>query len=232
MNKKIFLLGIVLSGFLLGDQIPKNAHQHLNTVYEEQRNIHPEILFKSYVPSLIEHESCISLKHSRCWSPRSELKTKREHGVGLGQITKAYDKRGKVRFDTLKGLVRRHPKELGELNWDNVKDRPDLQIRAILIMLKNIDDKLPMSIDTWNRLLMTDAAYNGGYGGLKRERKQCGLRKNCDPNIWFKNVENNCRKSRKAIYGKRSACDINRHHVKDVISKIPKYEIDRIENKR
>lgn len=70
-----------------------------------------------------------------------------------------------------------------------------------------------------------DAAYNGGIGGLDRERRVCNLTKGCNPKRWYGHVENYCLKSKTALYGQRSACDINRHHVKDVIIyRSPKYE--------
>lgn len=62
-----------------------------------------------------------------------------------------------------------------------------------------------------------DAAYNGGIGGLDNERRACKLASWCDHTKWFDNVEKLCLKSKVALYGNRSACDINRHHVKDVL---------------
>ena len=66
-------------------------------------------------------------------------------------------------------------------------------------------------------LAFADAAYNGGRGGLDRERRACLIDRACDHTKWFDNVEHYCLKSKKALYGNRSACDINRHHVKDVV---------------
>ena len=62
-----------------------------------------------------------------------------------------------------------------------------------------------------------DAGYNGGLGGVNNERRACKLASWCDPNKWFDNVEKLCLKSKAALYGNRSACDINRHHVRDVL---------------
>lgn len=66
-------------------------------------------------------------------------------------------------------------------------------------------------------LAFADAAYNGGIGGLDNERRACKLSKTCDHTKWFNNVERFCLKSKAALYGQRSACDINRHHVYDVL---------------
>lgn len=78
--------------------------------------------------------------------------------------------------------------------------------------------------DVDNSIAFADASYNGGIGGLDKERRACNIASNCNPNIWFGNVERFCMKSKVALYGNRSACDINRHHVKDVlIIRAPKY---------
>lgn len=166
--------------------------------------------------ALVEHESCLSLTHSRCWNPKSRLKSAREEGAGFGQITRAYRPDGSVRFDALQEMVDRHP-ALREWSWSNVYDRPDLQLRAVV--LKSRDNfvlfRRLIGDDLW-ALHFADAAYNGGVGGVQKERQVCHLSKGCDPKQWFGNVAEHCLKSREALYGGRSACDINRHHVVDV----------------
>ena len=176
-----------------------------------------------YLASLVEHESCISLKHSRCWNPNSRLKSAREEGAGLGQITRAYTSTGKVRFDALQEIKNKHI-ELQELTWYNVYTRPDLQLRAVVLKMRdNYQYYLPYT-DSDNALAFADAAYNGGIGGLNNERRACKISSNCNPAVWVGNVELFCLKSKAALYGQRSACDINRHHVKDVlIVRAPKY---------
>ena len=82
----------------------------------------------------------------------------------------------------------------------------------------------PYSFNDWEGLAFADAAYNGGMGGVNSERRACKISPTCDPSKWFGNVENFCLKSKAALYGKRSACDINRHHVTDVlVTRSPKY---------
>ena len=76
--------------------------------------------------ALIEKESCISLEHRTCWSTAARLKTSREEGAGLGQITRAWDASGALRFDALAETVAMDPRALQELNWGNVYTRADL----------------------------------------------------------------------------------------------------------
>lgn len=208
------------------DYIPEAAYKFLPVVKTEVTNLFPDIPEMAYVPSLIEHESCISLTHSKCWNPSSRLKTAREEGAGLGQLTRAYDKAGKIRFDSLTEMVGRYPRYLNELKWSNIYDRPDLQIRALLLMSKGNYDSLYSIKDNTSRLAMADAAYNGGLGGLRKEIVACGLSKDCNPQLWFDNVELHCLKSKKILYANRNACDINRQHTRDVLNtRLNKYKL-------
>jgi len=166
---------------------------------------------------LIEQESCISLKHKKCWNHEVTLKTPREYGAGLGQITKAYTSTGAIRFDALQEIRDKH-KELKDLSWNNVLKRPDLQLRAIVLKMRDnykyYNKYMFNSVDAY---AFADAAYNGGIGGVDKERRACHISKGCDSSKWFDNVEKFCMKSKVALYGNRSACDINREHVVGVM---------------
>lgn len=228
---RVFL--IFLSFWLVGfaaaqdvkSYIPPRAFDLLPLVESETIRLMPDTPSIGYFGALIEHESCLSLKHSRCWLSTSELKTAREQGAGLGQLTRTWRADGSLRFDSLQEMKDRYNSELKELSWLNIKQKPELQIRAIVLMTRDNYKKLYVVKDPFARLAMADAAYNGGYGGLNKERMKCGLMAGCDPQYWFDHVEKQCLKSTKALYGQRSACDINRNHVKDVvITRLPKYE--------
>ena len=199
--------------------VPANASKHFLTLKNEIEFYLPHFKYPEYFAGLIEQESCISLTHSKCWRSDSELKTSREQGVGLGQITRAWNSTGGLRFDSLSDLKTRYPKELKEANWNTIKYRPDLQIRMILLMSRNnlnYYNKIP---DLYNRLAFADSAYNGGIRLLDKERTICGLAKGCDPNLWFNNVASKNMRGSKVLYGKRTAWDINREHVDSVFNK-------------
>lgn len=96
--------------------------------------------------------------------------------------------------------------------------RPDLQIRAVVLKSKdNYEIYSRGTVDSYNALAFGDAAYNGGIGGVNRDRTACKISRKCNPDIWFDNVEHYCTKSKAILYGNRSACDINRHHVYEVL---------------
>jgi hypothetical protein len=216
---------VTLAGPDVATYIPEKAYKYAPILKEEQRKYWPDHPKPEVLSALVEHESCITLTHSRCWDPKSQLNTKREFAQGIGQLTKAYNANGSIRFDSLSNMRRVFNKELSELSWSTIATRVDLQARTIIIMELTDYKSLYSVKDVEARLAFTDAAYNGGIGGVNKDRRLCALTKGCNVQLWFGNVEKTCAKSKKAIYGKRGPCDINRHHVKDVlITRSPKYK--------
>ena len=204
--------------------VPERAAQYLPILAAEIDRGWPDVPQRAYLPALVEHESCITLTHPRCWQPTSRLKTAREEGAGLGQITRAWSADGRLRFDALADLRAEHP-ALRELDWATIYQRPDLQLRALVTMSRANYLALRAVADPAQRLAMADAAYNGGLAGVHRERRICQMSRGCDPQRWWGHVAEHCAKSRAALYAGRSACDINRHHVSDVIRvRAPRYQ--------
>jgi membrane-bound lytic murein transglycosylase MltF len=66
-------------------------------------------------------------------------------------------------------------------------------------------------------LAFGDAGYNGGVAGVQKERRACAMTEGCNPDQWFHQVADHCLKSRQPLYGGRSACEINREHVQNVV---------------
>jgi len=178
--------------------------------------------YRPYFGGLIDHESACPRVRS-CWSPVAELRTQREQGVGFGQITRTWTLAGLPRFDALAEMRDRHS-ALREFDWATVRDRPDLQLLAVV--LKSRDDWRALAgvKDSWQRLLMTDLAYNMGSGRIAKDRRLCHVTPDCDSQRWWGNVEKTCTASQRPLYGTRSACDIGRHHVRDVVTvRAPRY---------
>ncbi len=222
----LIALAIVLNGLLalFGRAVhaapPPQAETLLPVLRAEIKQHWPNHPQPSYFGGLIEHESCITLKHSRCWRPTSRLLTAREEGAGLGQLTRAWRNDGSLRFDALAEMRQAHP-ALRELDWASIYQRPDLQLRAVVLKSRDDWHAIP---PTAARLEFTDLAYNAGRGRVDRDRRACGLTPGCDPSQWWGHVEHTCTASRAPIYGSRSACDISRHHVHDVLRvRAPRY---------
>lgn len=216
----LIALAITFVGLLLvfaprahADTLPAGFHTYGATLKAEQRQFWPDHPDPAALAALVEQESCVSLKSARCWNPAARLKSAREEGAGMGQITRAYRADGSLRFDALAGLRDQYGAELAGLSWGSVYQRPDLQLRALVLMSR--DSARPFrSAAGW--LQFGDAGYNGGVAGVQKERRACTLSRGCDPGQWFGHVERHCLKSRQPLYGGRSACDINREHVANV----------------
>lgn len=203
--------------------VPPQAQPHLLTLAGEIDRHWPSVPMREYFGGLIEHESCITLSHPRCWAPTSRLKTAREEGAGLGQLTRAFRPDGSLRFDALADMRARHP-ALRELDWATIYQRPDLQLRAVVLKVRTDYLSLLAVADPMQRLAMSDLAYNAGLGRVHQDRRACQIKPGCDPQRWWGHVETTCTASRQPIYGARSACDISRHHVRDVLTvRAPKY---------
>jgi len=203
--------------------IPAQAPQHLPALKDLMARHWPAMPTPWVLAGQIEKESCITLKHPRCWNATSRLKSQREEGAGLGQITRTWRVDGSLRFDALAELKAQHP-ALAALNWGNVYQRPDLQLLAIV--LKNRDNHAAFAAvhSERERLILATLAYNRGVGGVKAEMRACRLKAGCDPQRWAGHVETTCTASRRPLYAGRSACDISRAYPLDVIDRrAPKY---------
>jgi hypothetical protein len=217
----LIALAIVFVGLLLvfspraqADTLPAGFAKYGPTLKAEQAKYWADHPDPAALAALVEQESCVTLKSARCWNPGAQLKSTREEGAGMGQITRAYHPDGSVRFDSLADLRNQYRSDLAGLSWDTVYQRPDLQLRALVLMSR--DAAKPFK-DTPGYLAFGDAGYNGGVAGVQKERRACKLTGGCDPGQWFKHVELHCLKSRQPLYGGRSACDINREHVRNVL---------------
>ena len=216
----LIAIAIAFVGLLLvfaprahADTLPPGFVQYGPILKAEQAKYWPGHPDPAALAALVEQESCASLKSSKCWNPAARLKSAREEGAGMGQITRAYRADGSQRFDALADLRDRYGAELAGWSWDNVYSRPDLQLRAVVLMSR--DAARPFATSTgW--LHFGDAGYNGGVASVQKERRACKLSAGCDPARWFGHVEAHCLKSRQPLYGNRSACDINREHVHNV----------------
>lgn len=204
----------------LESYLPAGALKYGPVLRTEQQRLWPYHPNPAMLGALVEQESCIGLRGARCWNPTVRNSAPNEEGAGLGQITRT------PRFDAL-AEVRLLDPSLSEWSWSNVYQRPDLQLRAIVVMNKACDGRLRrVVLDGQERLNMCDAAYNGGFAGMQHDRRMCGETPGCDPQRWFGHVERTCTKSKSAAAGyKRGPCVINREHVQMVaLVRRPKYE--------
>ncbi len=191
---------------------PAAALPYLATLQAQQRTYWPDMPAPSVLAAQVEQETCITLKHRSCWNPRAELKTPREYGFGLGQVTVT------ARFNVHTELRQQYA-SLDAWTWENRYD-PVYQLRALVLKDRgnfqhNILKNAATAID---RLAFMLSAYNGGLGGIAADRRVCKAKPGCDAGRWFGHVEETSYKARLSVpgYGK-SFFTINREYVRNVL---------------
>jgi hypothetical protein len=197
--------------------MPPLAYQHLPALVEEQRRLWPAMPLPSALASTVEQETCITLKHRRCWSPRAELKTRREYGVGLGQVTVAYHADGSERFNVWRDLRIKHRQELAGWTWEN-RYEARYQLRALVLKEKAGHAAVAKHGATvLDGIAFMANAYNAGPGMLAKSRAACARTAGCDPSRWFGHVEKVGGPAKVAIKGySKSFFEISRDYVRNV----------------
>lgn len=212
------MLFLAMAGQARGANLPPKASaEYLPVLAEELATHWPAAPLRSVFAAQVEQETCPSLTSKKCWSPGAELKTSREYGFGLGQLTVT------KRFDNFAGARGLDP-TLRDWAW---ADRYDArrQLRTMVLMDRAGYRSLKTVPDQMERLAMAFSAYNGGLGGVLNDRRLCGQVAGCDPARWFGHVELHSLKARAAVqgYGK-SFYEINRGYVRAVmIERRPRY---------
>ena len=217
------LLLLLASGTLQAAQPvvpPQRALDLMPVVVSAIDTYWPDLPQRSFIPAQIEQETCISLKHSKCWSTKAQLKTDREYGFGLGQFTVAYNKDGTVRFNAWEDVKRLH-KDLKKWEWAD-RLNPTLTIKAIVIKNSVTWRKAVFpTADKFNRLAFVASEYNGG--STKKDRLLCAKTAKCDSTRWFHEpdklaLEDVSTKSKVASKGYgQSFFKINREYVVNVL---------------
>ena len=192
------------------DTLPANAEHYLPVLVAEVRRAWPDHPRPSTLAAQVENETCINLKWPSCWNPHTELKTSREYGFGLGQITIT------SKFNTFTTVQGLDP----TLKTWRYEDRynPEMQLRALVALDKQSYKQILETREDLSHLAMAYAAYNGGVGGVLSDRRVCSATPGCNPGVWFANVEFTSLKARSVVggYG-QSFFAINREYVKNVL---------------
>ena len=198
--------------------LPPQSAMHLPVLVAEAARLRSPIP-THILAGQIDLETGCGWRASSCWNPGAEFKTRREQGVGLGQITRVFG-----RFDALAELRSAHRAELAGWSWDNIKDGR-YQIRAVV--LKNGDNykALAYQFADAHKLPPVLTAYNRGIGGVRASRRICQVTSGCDPSKWYGHVERTCAGSKQLIPGtNRTACQISNAYAPDVMQRAIKYQ--------
>jgi hypothetical protein len=197
---------------------PDAALPYLPLVRAESAALWADHPHPAYLAAQIEQETCPSLKSKLCWNPRAELKTSREYGFGLGQLTVT------SRFNNFEES-KKWDKSLRDWQWSDRFDAK-YQIRALVAYDRNLYRQIRGAADADNQYAFALSAYNGGLGGLLKDRELCRNTKGCDESRWWGHVEHTSLKAKTAVSGYgQSFFKVNRDYVVNVMRvRAPRYE--------
>ena len=215
------LTGLLFLGFATraaAAELPPGAVRYLPVLVAEQQAHWPDVPLPSALAAQVEQETCPSLRSPKCWNPRAELRTSREYGFGLGQLTVT------PRFNNFVE-ARRLDASLRDWQFADRFD-PARQLRTLVLMDRAAYVRLAALVpDERARLAMAFSAYNGGLGGVLNDRRLCAAAPGCDPGQWFGHVALHSTKARVATggYG-QGFFQINRGYVRAaMIERRPRY---------
>lgn len=191
-------------------QFIPNESQHLPTLKREIEYHWPSLTFRAALAGQVQQETCPSLRSKKCWSPTAELKTEREYGFGLGQLTVT------EKFDNFKE-AKKMDKSMVDWTWEN-RYRADYQLRTLVLMDRFNWGKFTWAATNYERMAFSLVAYNGGIGGVLSDRGVCRTLHSCDESRWFGHVEHTSKKAKVATkgYGK-SFFEINREYPRNIL---------------
>jgi len=164
----VFLgLAMVVTGMLFlafaarsanGQTLPEptmaRVQQYLPMLRAEQQAHWPDAPIPAALAAQVEQETCPSLSSPKCWSPRAELKTSREYGFGLGQLTVT------PKFDNFAAARSLHA-SLRDWQWaDRLRPRAPASHHVLMDRspYRSLTDAVP---DPAERMAMALSAYNG-----------------------------------------------------------------------
>jgi len=201
------VVGVPVSNPVARVELPKLAQVYLPELRRVRQEHWHTLSYPEVLAGQVEQETCVTLKSVKCWSPRAELKTSREYGFGLGQITKT------TRFDVFAELTAKF-QPLKSWRWEDRFDAK-YQLTALVLYDKSLYVALKSVPTQEARLHMMLAGYNGGLGRPIQDRKLCSQVNGCNPDLWFGHVEKHSRLPKKVAKGYgRSFYQVNRDYVR------------------
>jgi hypothetical protein len=190
--------------------LPKLAALYIPVLLAQVGSLWPSMPAPSMLAAQVEQETCVSLESPKCWNPHAELKTAREYGFGLGQLTVT------KQFNNFQA-AKTWDKSLAGWQWGD-RFNPKMQLGALVAYDRNLYNSIHFGATPDDRMAFAFSAYNGGLGGVLKDRALCGHTRGCNPDIWFGNVEKTSFRAKVAVSGYgQSFFQINRGYVSSVV---------------
>jgi hypothetical protein len=183
---KVFLLIILFPAFCYSYtdvQVLRQAQTHLPQLDSLITQHWPDNNCRAFIAGQIEQETCASLK--KCWNSTTELKTEREYGFGLGQITVAFNKDGSERFNSFVEAKKKYKELLGAWKWED-RYNVTAQLTYIVLECKTSFVKWRNSFDSdVQTFAAVFVSYNAGAGTVLKRKALCQLTDGCNTASWF-----------------------------------------------
>ncbi len=164
------------------------------------------------------------LENESSWNVHSTLKTSRELGRGLAQLTIAYNKNGSERFNSFKEALNSF-KPLRNWNWKSDPYNVKYQMTYIVLKDKVNYEKISKifihsSSEIWRGALVS---YNSGYGLILKRRFVAHIQKIPD-NRWTNGLDHAFSSPKSVLlYGKSLNDTINQYPIR-VFQRAKKYQ--------
>jgi hypothetical protein len=218
----VSLCYITIAHAMTYDQILTQAKPQLPLFKTVVNQYWSEAPYQYYFPGVVEQETCASLR--QCWNPNTQLKTSREYGFGLGQVTIAYGKKGKIRFNNFQEAKEQYA-ALSDWQWDD-RFNPKYQFTFITLEMHHLFSPLaPYFSDDTNRWAATLVSYNAGPGTIMDRIAVCSVTKGCNKALWFNGLDTVASPfEKKLLYGKPLYLRRNEYPDNIIHVRAPKYQ--------
>lgn len=205
----MFLIWITMQSVAHGatlcqKQTVDKAKPYLSMMADTFNQYWPDAPMKYIEPGKLDRETaCPNIK--KCWNPYVELKTSREWGIGLSEITKTWNKDGTVRFDNWTEAKRKYKEQLAGWNFEG-DAKYEAKYHIIYSILEDKGNYKRMAIlfeNTIDRWAGTLVSYNAGGGRVNSRFAICKITEGCDTSKWFGGLEtvSSSAEKKSVIYG-------------------------------
>jgi hypothetical protein len=184
------------------DKVLMKSKPYLPMISDAFGRYWPNAPYKYVEPGKLDRETaCPNMK--KCWTPTVQLKTSREWGIGISQVTIAYNSDGSIRFNNFEAAKKKYNEILSQWTYDDIYN-PKYHI--LYSVLEDKSNFIRMTylfgndIDRWAGTLVS---YNAGSGRVNNRFTLCKLTEGCDTSKWFGGLDGVASKTEimSTIYG-------------------------------
>ena len=172
-----------------------------------------DVIDKNWSEMPLREIPAAQIEQESSWKENAKLSTSRELGRGLTQITIAYDKNGKERFNNFREAVKL--KELKSWNWE--QDPYNVRFQMTYLVLtdrSNYKTICPYMFNQEESFKASLVAYNAGLGRWQKRRAVAKL-KGLRSDLWTNGLDSSYSDNEKVLlYGRPLYSAVNEYPTK------------------